>query len=256
MLEEEDLMISSIFLLLLIPALAQAQERPRASVTPPSCGFPLGVAAQPNDRYSFAHASVIALSYARSAVQEADAFQAERRGENWQTDLIGMMRHTKAASEAYACAQKMLEPYEASEDERIIRSAAEFENLVYKRHVTLNDEFLDLLRKLPGLSHRPTDFADSISTIEVERGKLWTDLTTATTLAVMGLVDQNKTDKDGLLHTLVITRKERQELLNRLQKSFPGLTDKTAESSRGMPTKIASLYYTFMNNPRYRCKDE
>jgi hypothetical protein len=82
-----------------------------AGQTPPSCSLLLQ-APEPDSRYAFTQAGLVALSYARAGWQEADAFQAEQKAENSpQTVLIGMMRNTKTASEAYACAETVLEPY-------------------------------------------------------------------------------------------------------------------------------------------------
>ena len=169
-----------------------------------------------DSKYAFTQASLIALSYARSAWKEAEAFEAERKAEsNPQTLLIAMMRHTKSASESYACAETVLEPYKKSADQRMIGLTADLAAGIYRRHRRLNDQFLDLLRNLP---EQPTKLADTISTIEVERDKRWSDLIKATTLTLLGLVDQRKTSKDGTLQTLVITKAERKELLAPIRK--------------------------------------
>jgi hypothetical protein len=177
---------------------------------------------KPDSKYSFAQATLIALVHAREAWQEAADFQAEQKpDDDPQTSLIGMMRHTKNASDAYTCAGLALEPYKKSHDEKMIGFTADFEVAVYKQHRFLNDTFLDTLRKLPTLSGQQTKLADIISTIEVERKKLWKDLIKGTTLTLIGLLDQTKPGKGDVLDTLVITRAERQKLLDRILQSFP-----------------------------------
>jgi len=89
----------------------------------------------------------------------------------------------------------------------------------------------------------------------VERGKLGNDLIKATTLTLLGLVDQSKTGKDGTLQTLVITRAERKELLDRLLRTFPKV--KGERDMPGTPDLMftAGLYYQFLTKP-YKGSDE
>jgi hypothetical protein len=77
----------------------------------------------------------------------------------------------------------------------------------------------------------------------------------ATTLTLLGLVDQNKTVKDGTLHTLVITKGERKELLDRLLRTFPKV--KEEGNKPGTPDLMftAGLYYQFLTKP-YKTADE
>src|SRR2546425_5020638 len=125
-----------------------------AAQTAPSC-FYLHEA-RPESKYAFTRASLIALSYARSAWREAEGFEAERKHEsNPQTLLIAMMRHIKASSESYACAEMALEPYKKSPDQKMIGFTADLAVGIYRQHRRLNDEFLDLLRNLPDLSDQP-----------------------------------------------------------------------------------------------------
>jgi hypothetical protein len=213
--------------------------------------------AQPDSPYAFAQASLIALSYAKSAGQEAEAFEAERKTEsNPQTLLIAMMRHTKAASESYACAAMVLEPYKKSADQKIIGPAAEWTSGIYRQHVRLNDQWLDLLRNIPDMSNQPAKRADTISTIQVERGKLGNDLIKVTALTLLGLVDQNKTANDGTLQTLVITKVERKELLDRLLRTFPRVKEEA--NKQGTPDLMftAGLYYQFLTTKPYNSADE
>jgi hypothetical protein len=224
--------------------------------TEPSCSYTVLHEAKLESKFAFAQASLIALSYAQGAVQEAAAFTAEQTSEtDAQATLIGMMRHTKLASEQFACAERVLAQYRQSPDRKMIGFTADFLALLYKQHRFLNDTFLELLRKLPDLSSQPAKLADTISTIEVERGKLWNDLIKGTTLTLLGLLDQNRTDDEGTLHILVITRCERKELLDRLVQSFPEVKDKEKRTAEAGPAQAAGLYYLFLTKP-YNCADE
>jgi len=229
-------------------------SRAAAGQTPPSCAY-LHVA-QPDSRYAFTQASLMGLSYARLAWRETETFEAERKTEkNPQTLLIAMMRHTKMASDSYACAEMVLEPYKKSRDKEGIGRTADLVAGVYRQHRRLNDQFLGLLRDLPDLSGQPAKRADVISTLEVERNKVWNDLAKGTTLTLLGLVDSSRADKDGTLRTLVITRTERKELLDRLWRSFPEVKDQADKPGTSEPIFLAGLYHLFLTKP-YKCADE
>ncbi len=208
--------VRTVPLLVAFSLLASAATTAKADAgqTEPSCLYLHET--RTDSKYAFTQASLIALSYARSAWKEAEAFEAERKAEsNPQTLLIAM----------------------------------------YRRHRRLNDQFLDLLRNLPDLSDQPTKRADTISTIEVERGKLWNDLIKATTLTLLGLVDQSKTSKDGTLQTLVITKAERKELLDRLLRAFPEVKAQAHKPGTSDVMFIASLYDQFLAG-QYKSADE
>jgi len=220
--------------------------------------------AKPESKYAFTQATVIGLSYARVALHETEALEAERRAmnnaptmSNAQTLLTAMMRATKSVSGAYTCAEMVLEPYKKSLDQKMIGTTAEYLAAVYGQHRRLNDQFLDLLKNLPDASQQPTKLADVISTIEVEREKLWIDLRKASTLTLLGLLDSSRLDKDGKLRTLLITRAERTELLERLLRAFPEVKKRSEVDKPGTHELIfiASLYQQFLTNP-YKCADE
>jgi len=210
---------------------------------------------KPESKYAFAEASMIALSYAQAVSQETKAFEAEREAtSDPQTLLIALMRTTKTASEEYACAERVVQPYKKSR-ERDIGIAASYLAAIYDQHKTLTDQFVELLRRLPDAAKQPTKFADIVSTMEVERGKLWNDLRRATILTLLGLVDQGKPDGDGKLRTLVITRAERKALLDRLLQSFPNVKDQADKPGSPELIFLAGLYYRLLTNP-YKCSDE
>lgn len=240
------LVVLSVELTLSATVKADAEQR-----TVPSCSYLHQ--ARPDSKYAFTQGSLIALSYARSVSREIEAFEVERKAEtNPHRLLVATMRHIKSASESYACAEMVLEPYKKSADQDTTGLTAKYAAGVYRQHIRLNDQFLDLLRNMPDESAKR---ADVISTIQVERGKLWNDLIKATTLTLLGLVDQSKTGKDGTLQTLVITRAERKELLDRLLRAFPEVKTQVGKADASDLMFIASLYYEFLTKP-YKGADE
>jgi hypothetical protein len=222
--------------------------------TGPSCSYLHET--RPASKYAFTQATIIALSYARSALREGEALETERKAErNPQTLITGMMRHIKSSSEFYVCAERVLEPYKKSPDQKMIGDTAEGLAVIYRQHVRLNDQFLEMLRNLPDLSDQPIKRADMVSTIQVEREKLGTDLINATTLTLLGLLDSSKPDKDGKLRTLLITRAERKELLDRVLRNFPKIKYEADKSGTSALTFVTGLYYTFLTK-QYKCADE
>jgi hypothetical protein len=157
--------------LALMTGLAHAQTK--LSSTPPTCiNMYRG---DINSRYAFAEASEAALSYAQQAVQEYDDSTV-----NWEqptfNGLVAVMRITKAASEDYLCAVKTLLPFEQSLDKQIA-SGAKYGVVTYQSQITLNDRYLKQLRA-PDTSGGMAGAADFLSTMAVEKKKLWLDLGT------------------------------------------------------------------------------
>jgi hypothetical protein len=97
--------------------------------------------------------------------------------------------------------------------------------------------------------------ADELSTVEVEREKLWLDLANVAKLATLGLVDANYSDSDGHTSGTVLKRSEKEEFLDRLIKDFPELKDASQSDKWASPTAIASAYLNFLRQP-WLCVDE
>src|SRR5437667_9608146 len=115
---------ATLFVTFSLLTLTATTAKADAGQTTPSCVYLHH--ARPERAYAFAQATLIGLSYMREAVRETEAFEAERKTErNPQTLLIAMMRHTKMASDAYACAEMVLEPYKKSHDKEVIGRTAD-----------------------------------------------------------------------------------------------------------------------------------
>src|SRR5437773_290411 len=102
--------VRTVPLLVAFSLLASAATTAKADAgqTEPSCLYLHET--RTDSKYAFTQASLIALSYARSAWKEAEAFGAERKAEsNTQTLRIAMMQHTKTDSEPYPCADTVPE---------------------------------------------------------------------------------------------------------------------------------------------------
>ncbi len=235
--------------LALLTGLGHAQTQ--APSTPPTC---LNLyRGEINSRFAFSEASAVALWYARKAVQEYDDSTA-----NWErpafSDLVAIMSITKAASENYECAVRILLPFEQSLDKQVIASGAKYGVVTYQRHLTLNETYIKRLRE-PDNSGGIAGAADFLSTLAVEKEKLWLDLGILAAQSTLGLVDLSYTHAKGHASGAVLKRSEREEFLKRLLGDFPELKDGTRRDKWSAPTVIASLYLDFLKQP-WKCADE
>ena len=68
-------------------------------------------------------------------------------------------------------------------------------------------------------------------------------------------VGRPEQDRHGTLQTLVITRAERKELLERLLRAFPKVKEEADKAGMSDLMFIAGLYYQFLTKP-YKSADE
>jgi hypothetical protein len=269
-------MISRWFIILLaltaLVEIARAQSsRSKAEANVACSPF---VQEEPLTPYGFARANLASLWYARNSVRDALAEMKQGQGEaSAFSTLTAMMRGTKISTNDFICAKGLLEPYISPKTHLTsatalqvenIQTAAKFAIMVYDQHIDINHRMLDLLKKMPTNSN-PAELSDQISTLQVDRSQRWSDLVTPTTLALMMLVDMRPTDDDGNFiqttdpnvgHTkrLVITRKQKQELLDWANEHFPEFKDGTPEDQWSDPAKTAKLYTKVFDGRK--CSDE
>jgi hypothetical protein len=259
----------SIFAVAEIAGGQNSQSKAEANV---ACPF---IQAAPLTPYGFAGANLVSLWYARNSVRDALAEMKQDHNETSAfSTLTAMMRSTKVSTNNFLCAKKSVERYASAKthltdatasQQESVQTAAEFAVMVYDQHIDINRRMLDLLKKMPTNSS-PAQLSDEISTLQVERGQRWADLVTPTALALMVLVDTRPTDDDGNFiqttdpnvgHTkrLVITKKQKQELLDWSNEHFTEFQDGTPQDQWSDPAKTAKLLYTKLFDGR-KCSDE
>jgi len=230
---------------------------------------------QPLTPYGFARATLESLWYARNAVKDATAEikQAQSETENPLASLTAMMRSTKISTNHFICAKRSVQRFASTQAQlrsvtpsqrENIRTAAGFDLVVYDAHIAINDRVLALLKKTSG-NINLVELSDQLSTLEVERGQRWADLVTSTAMALMLLVDLRPTDENGnFLQTtdpnagqtrrIIVTKQQKQELLDWVNEHFTEFKDGTPENQLSDPAKTAKLYLTFFNG--HMCSDE
>ena len=187
--------------------------------------------------------------------------------------LTALMRSTKVSTNDFICPKRVVEEYAlpkahltsaTTTQKETVQTAAEFTVMVYDQHIDINRRMVDLLKKMPTNSS-PAELSDLISTLQVERGQRWADLVNPTTMALMALVDMRPTDDDGNFiqttdpnvgHTkrLVITKKQKQDLLDWANEHFTEFQDGTPQEQWPDTAKTAKLYMKLFDGRK--CSDE
>jgi hypothetical protein len=86
----------------------------------------------------------------------------------------------------------------------------------------------------------------SITAAWCGNGERWADLVQPTGLALMSLVDVERSDK-GKTNRLFITKVQKKALLDWAREHFPEFKNGTPKDKWADPAKTAELYFTFLN---------
>ena len=136
--------------------------------------------------------------------------------------------------------------------------------IAYDKRIAINDRELQVIKKLPS-NVNMADLNDRISTLHVESGQVWDDLVPPVGMSALLLMNLRATDENGnLTHTsdldagyterLMITRAQKQAILDWLNEHFPELKDGTPEDKISDAAKTAELYLNFFAGRL--CSDE
>jgi hypothetical protein len=190
----------------------------------------------PPTPYGFAKDTLVSLWYAKTA---DEIKKVAKESDNMWSLMTGMMRVTKTSTNDFLCAKHSLRPFTVKGNDGM-KTVAEFLMVVYDAHISINTRMIELLKKMDNLG---PDFADSVSTLQVERGQRWADLVQPTTLALMMMVDVKRTDVPGKTTRLAITKEQKQSLLKFLDDHFPEFKDGTPRDKWTEPAKTAEMYF-------------
>lgn len=264
--------LTAWLVLITIAELTTAQATEKQAEAEVAC--PLFVQTDPLTPYGFARANLASLWYARNSVRDALAEMKQSPADaNAFSTLTAMMRSTKVSTNDFICAKRVVKEYASTKthltsatasQKDSVQTAAKFTMMVYDQHIDINRRMLDLLKKMPTTS-TSAELSDQISTLQIERGQRWADLVTPTTLALMALVDMRPTDDDGnFIQTkdpsvgktkrLIVTKKQKKELLDWANEHFTEFGDGTPEDQWPDPAKTAKLYMKLFDGRK--CSDE
>ncbi len=232
------------------PANAAAQYQETNTETLVSC--PEVAPPQTLTAVEFAKGNLTGLWYARNAAERSVEMQeAGKKTDNWFSLLTAMMRIEKTSTNDFVCAKRSILPFAVGHVDQNIGTAAQMLVLVYRAHLDINGRALELLKKTDSLG--PSELADELSTLQIERGQRWADLVQPTAMALLSLVDQGRIQNDQLPF-LIVTKAEKKHLVGWALEKFPEFTNGTAKGKWSDPATTASLYLTLLNGRK--CADE
>jgi len=216
---------------------------------------PTLVQPEPLTPYGFAKATLVSLWYARNAAERGTQLKSERKDKDTETPfslLTAMMVLTKTSTNDFICAKRSVKPFAVKQSSDNIKTAADFLAVVYDEHISLNQRLIELLKKLD--STNQGELMDQISTLQVERDQRWADLVNPTALTLASLIDVAHADENGHASRLVITKAQKQGLLDWANEHFTEFRDGTPEAQWLDPAKTAQMYFSFFKGRT--CSDE
>jgi hypothetical protein len=202
--------------------------------------------------YGFAKATLVSLWYARNASEHGDEIkQVKQDSDNPFSMVTAMMRITKTSTNDYICAKRPLKLFTKQTDETV-QTASKFMTVVFDAHITINERLIKILKTLGNTNQG--ELMDQFSTLEVERTQRWADLVNGVSVVLMQLVDMNRTDEAGKTTRLIITKAQKQTLIDWIDEHFPEYRNGTAKDQWSEPAKTAQMYITVLNGRK--CADE
>jgi hypothetical protein len=202
--------------------------------------------------YENAKAVLVSLWYARNAALRGAEFEQETKKGNYDTFQVmtAMMRTTKILTNDFICAKRSIEPFALGDSPSQV--AAKFLAKTYDSHIDINRRLLDLLKNLEKTNQ--VEIMDQMSSLQVERGQRFSDLVKPTGLALMSLIDLDRTDEPGKTTRVIITKAQKQDLLKWANEHFVEFTNGEPSDQWTDPAKTAHMYFDVFKGRK--CSDE
>lgn len=232
---------------------AQVKDAPNVEASEANVVCPGPLETEPLTPYGFAKATLVSLWHARNAAQHSEDLKKEtREATTYFSFVTAMMRVTKTSTNDFICAKRPIKPFNAKQSGEDIQTAAQFLLIVYDQHIDINHRLIEILKKMDTISQ--PELMDQFSTLQVERGQRWADLVQPVQMTLVLLIDPNRTDKNGNVDHLLVTKSERQGLIAWADEHFPEFKNGTPKDKWSDPAKTAQLYFAFFG--ARKCSDE
>lgn len=203
--------------------------------------------------YGFAKATAISLWYAKQAAERGDEIKAlTQQTDSMFSFVTGMLRINKTSTNDFYCAKHPLRLFATRYPSENVRTAADFMMVVYDAHIAINSRMNDLLKRLDTTAQG--ELMDRISTLQVERSQRWADLVQPTTMALLMLVDMERTDVPQRTTRLLITKAEKISLFSWIDQHFPEFKNGTPRDQWSDPAKTAQMFFKVFEGRK--CRDE
>jgi hypothetical protein len=248
-----SMLFLSCLVLVAVPMGAWAQQRPgiRMFVTPPEGCYVAG-AVDPDNLYLFTKMQVQALWLARNGEREnMDVLTAgSEMPMNQVPRLIRGLREDRIES---TCAAYVVQAYTLSKNDGVA-TIAKFLVSSYQELSGMNDQMLEII--LQGTADKSLAATRGrLSAWNAKRKDIVKHMTESVGFSLALLIDGNRRNAEGEPDHLILTRAQRDDLVNDLNNKFPLLKnqEKTEHASDFMPQ--AALFRSFLLG-KYRPADE
>ena len=165
----------------------------------------------------FAKATLVSLWYARNAQQRANEIMKQPKTDT-STFLATAARIERIARNEYFCSREMLTPFTIANDANI-KAAADALIRVYDAQIKLTDRAIQLANTAS--RNNAMEFMEKSASLEPDWRQRWPELDAAVAKASLLLGDPNHAAVAGKATRLVITKAQKQQLLNWVDQHFP-----------------------------------
>lgn len=202
--------------------------------------------------YGFAKATVISLWYARNAQQRANEISKQAKTTpDTAAFLSTTARIERISRNEYSCSRQSLIPFVMSDDANM-KAAADSLVRIYDAQIKLTDRAIQLSNSASKTNL--TEFMDKRTASEAERNQRWAELDALVTKASLLLVDPNHAAVAGKASRLVITKAQKQQLLNWADQHFPEFKNGTPREQWSNPAKSVQRFIKVFDGQK--CADE
>lgn len=241
-------------LVLLIQAYpVYAQQRPgvRLSINPPEDCY-ISEPVEPESIYSYLKAQIQALALAqRGEWSNGQMLESEggARIEQAAQTIAGL----RAERLDNVCSSFMVSQYAGSKNPTVAATAT-YLTSAYDELGKMSDQMLGItLQKSLQRVNGPSPQLQ-FSKLMAKRQEILAKMTDALKLSLALLIDENRTDTQGKLDHLVLSKAQIKEILDYMYARFPSLNDDKREDRSGNFIKQAALIQTFLTGS-YRPAD-
>jgi hypothetical protein len=170
--------------------------------------------------------------------------------------ISAMIYEIKASDAEYRCAARLVQPYNSSDNE-FIRTAAEAAHTVYFGLVQVDEDMIaELVSLLDDPGGRQTGTViNRLSDLGIKKAGVWKLLLIAGVAATYTLVDFSGRE-DEKPSRLSVTRAERAQLLQDLERSFGETTKQGVQAGQQAAVGAAAAIHKFLGDREWRSLDE
>jgi hypothetical protein len=210
-------------------------------------------AIQPKSRaYEFARAVIASLWYANKATRTSETEAAKTANAEGFALVTAMMRDSKYSTNNYICAKRAMRPFTTKQNGENTSLAASVLWYAYEDNIRLNKQAVALLKRIGEIPQ--AEFMDKISSLQVERNERLKDLTQPSSLALMTLIDPQRSDDQGHATFLIITKEQKKVLLDWTVDHFPEFKQEGADRKWTEAAADAHLLFNLFEGRR--CVDD